>query len=37
MLFKRIKEITLNFLKKYIPNIFEGVEMIKKFVADISS
>ena len=35
-MYQNSQEITLDFLKQYTPNIFEGVEKIKKYIADLA-
>ena len=35
-MYQKSQEITLDFLKQYTPNIIEGVEKIKKFIADLT-
>ena len=35
-MYQNEKEINFDFVKQYTPNIFEGVEKIKKFIRDIS-
>ncbi|CAI8260293.1 MAG: Uncharacterised protein [Polaribacter sp. SA4-10] len=34
--YQEAKEIDIDFIKRHTPNIFEGVEKIKKFITDIS-
>jgi len=35
-MYQKDQEISLDFLKKYTPNIMEGVENIKTFIADLT-